>query len=236
MAPFGALPHDLGVPLFTALGMALLTWSATGWRRWIILSAPAFEAMIIGQWSPWMTAAWGIPWLQFVWAAKPSVGLAFLGGWPTKWAIRGSVLLIAVSLIVAPYWPAEWLKILREAPQYKAPVQRLGGALLLLAFLRWRRPQARMLGILALVPHTPGLYELLPLLLVPQTKQSFTILMVLSWFAAALVYTQNTFGHSPVEVGDLQWPYFFLLMYVPALAIVLIEGARGPHFVSSPAA
>ena len=221
IAPFGALPHRVAVSLFTALGMALLAYGLRGWRRWMLVSAPAVEAVLIGQWSPWLTAAVAIPWLGVVWAAKPSVGLTLFAGWPSRWALGGGVFLVLFSLILLPHWPVDWIEAVRDTPHYKAPIQRPGGLLLLLALIRWRRPEARMLGLLAIVPHTTGVYEQLPLLLIPQTGRAFAALMGSSYIAAGLVYTQNTFGPSVTKTLDMQWPYFLPLVYLPALLMVL---------------
>jgi len=201
--------------------MALLALSVSSWRRWILVSAPALEAVLIGQWSPWLTAAAGLPWLGTVWVAKPTVGVALFAGWPTRWAIAGGSAVIAISLVLLPHWPAEWLSSVRATPHYKAPIQRTGGVLLLLALLRWRQPEARMLALLALVPHTTGVYEQLPLLLIPRTGRTFGVLLGLSYVAALLVYTQDTFGPSAAESLDRQWPYFLILVYLPALLMVL---------------
>lgn len=220
-APFGALPHRMAVALFTALGMALLAGSVDGWRRWMVLSAPALEALLIGQWSPWLTAAVGLPWLGVVWAAKPTIGLPLFVGWPSRRALAGGLALLMLSLILLPHWPADWLAAVRDTPHYKAPVQRVGGVLLLLAFLRWRRPEARMLAVLALMPHTTGVYEQLPLLLIPQTGRAFALLLGLSYLAAVLAYTRHTFGSSVAGTLDAQWPYFLVLVYLPALVMVL---------------
>jgi hypothetical protein len=138
------------------------------------------------------------------------------------------VLLVAVSLVLLPHWPIDWIEALRDTPHYKAPVQRPGGILLLLALLRWRRPEARMLGVLALVPHTTGVYEQLPLLLIPQTGRAFAVLLGSSYLAAGLVYTQNTFGPSVATTLDVQWPYFLILVYLPALVMVLWPREREP--------
>jgi hypothetical protein len=226
MAPFGALSHHLGVTLFTAIGMGLLTWSVRGWRRWIVLSAPAFEAVLIGQWSPWLASGIGLPWLGAVWAAKPSIGLPLLAGWPSRRAVFGGLGVVVLSLVLVPHWPVIWFESLHATPHYRAPVVRVGGVLLLLAFLRWRKPEARMLGLLALIPHTTGLYEQLPLLLIPQTPLRFAGLMGLSWLAAGLVYTQETFVPSAAATLDGQWPYFLVLVYLPALAMVLLPGRQ----------
>jgi hypothetical protein len=228
VAPFGALPHRFAVALFTAMGMALLALSLRGWRRWILVSAPALEAILIGQWSPWLTAAVGLPWLGAVWAAKPTIGITLFAGWPSRWAFAGCMAVLAVSLVLLPHWPAEWLAAIRATPHYRAPVQRVGGVLLLLAMLRWRRPEARMLGLLALMPHTTGVYEQLPLLLIPQTPKAFGLLLGLSYLAALLVYTQHTFGPSVAGTLDAQWPYFLVLVYLPALAMVLWPEPKKP--------
>jgi hypothetical protein len=118
---------------------------------------------------------------------------------------------------------------------------RFGGFLLLLAFLRWRQPEARMLGLLALIPHTTSSYEQLPLLLIPQTKRRFAVFMGLVWVAAVLARVVLISESKPkVEtllvqwILDRQWPYFLLLVYLPALYIVLrlppggSQTSRGP--------
>jgi hypothetical protein len=234
MVPFGAMPRRVAITLFTALGMVLLAWSVRTqppWRRWIVLSAPAIQNVLLGQWSPWLTAAVGLPWLSMVWAAKPTIGLALFAGWPSRWALFGGLALLALSLVLLPGWPAEWIAAVRSTPQYLAPVQRPGGVLLLLAFLRWRRPEARMLGVLALVPHTAGLYETLPLLLLPQTGRRFAVLMALEYLAAfvsfAVVRPGNLGGM--LESG---WIYLLMMIYLPCLWMVL-KDPPAPRVVES---
>jgi hypothetical protein len=228
MAPFGVLSRQAAAALFTATGMVLLAWSVTGWRQWIVLSAPAVQAVLFGQWSPWLTAAIGLPWLGLVWAVKPSIGLPLLVAWPSRPALIGSIGLVVVALIALPHWPIAWLDALRDTPQYRAPVLRPGGFLLLLAFLRWRQPEARMLGTLALIPHTTGIYEWLPLLLIPQNKKRFAAMFGLTYLAAACAYAFTPHGPAVVAEGlDAQWPYFFVLVYAPALYMVLSRSAPG---------
>jgi hypothetical protein len=226
LAPFGALPHRLGVALFTALGLGLLTWSLPGWRKWILLSAPVFESILIGQWSPWTTAAVGLPWLGFIWAVKPSIGLALFAGWPSRKALYGGVATLLLSLLVLPGWPQDWLATLRDTPHYRAPILRPGGFLLLLAFLRWRYPEARMLGALALIPHTTGVYEQIPLLLIPQSRRTLGLFIGLTWLASYLVYTRGTFGATIADGLERQWPYFLVLVWLPALGMVLMRRDR----------
>jgi hypothetical protein len=233
MAPFGALPRHLAVSLFTALGMALICLSVSGWRMWIVVSPPAIQAVLFGQWSPWLTAAIGLPWLGFVWAAKPTIGLALFGAWPSRMALYGGLAVVTLTFLLLPTWPSDWFTALRGAPHYTAPMLRPGGFLLLLAFLRWRQPEARMLGLLALIPHTTGLYEQLPLLLIPQTRPRFAMLMGGMYLAALLVYAvlPESVGatiEARVQMGlERQWPYFLALVYLPALYLVLRPQAGG---------
>jgi hypothetical protein len=81
--------------------------------------------------------------------------------------------------------------------------------------------------MLAITPHTTGIYEQLPLLLIPQTKRTFAMLMGLCYLAAILVYTVIDYEAAPtvplrVQHGlTLQWPYFLVLVWLPALFMVL---------------
>ena len=228
MAPFGALSRHLAVSLFTALGMTLLAFSVTGYRRWIVMSAPAIHAVLVGGWSPYLTAAAGLPWLGFIWAGKPNIGLALFAAWSSRWALFGGLVVLVLTFLLLPTWPISWLHALQDTPHYQAPVMRPGGFLLLLAFLRWRQPEARLLGVLALVPHTTNLIEQLPLLLIPQTQRRFAAYMGLTWVAGlcarfVMDYTgvPQDAAEGAREVLDRLWPYVLFLVYLPALYLVL---------------
>jgi hypothetical protein len=236
MAPFAPLPRQLAVSLFTALGMTLLAFSVTGYRRWIVLSAPALQALLYGNWTPWLTAAIGLPWLGFIWAAKPNIGLALFGGWPSRSALYGGLAVLVLSLLVIPTWPADWLHAVQGASHYRAPIQRPGGFLLLLAWLRWREPEARLLGALAVIPHSAIPYELLPLLLIPQTKGRFMVLMGFTYLAVGWVEWGITYDAIWPRVGaemvrqlqNIRWPWFLSLVYLPCLWMVLRRPSYHP--------
>jgi hypothetical protein len=230
-APLSFLSLRLAAALFTALGMILLAFSLTGWRQWILLSPPAIQAVIFGQWSPWLTAAIGLPWLGFVWAAKPNMGAALFGTYPSRRVALTCAATVILSLSLFPHWPVDWLEAVQGAPQYRAPVMRAGGFLLLLAFLRWREPEARLLGLLALIPHTTTFYEQLPLLLIPRSRGSFAILFGLFWAVALWGrFLMDVSGFPASEalkaqaILDRQWPYMLLFIYLPCLWIVLTSG------------
>ena len=88
-----------------------------------------------------------------------------------------------------------------------------------------------MLGTLELIPHTTSVYELLPLLLIPQTRRSFAILMGLSYVATVIVYIRFPFGGSVSGTLDARWPYFLVLVWLPALFMAL-----RPSTLATPAA
>jgi hypothetical protein len=242
-APFGALSKHLAVSLFTALGMALLCYSlaasngasngaSKGYRQWIVLSPMAFQAVLFGQWSPWLTAGVGLPWLGLVWAAKPNIGLALFAAYPSRKALWGILAILVASVLVMPSWPLSWYEAMQGTPQYIAPMMRPGGFLLLLAWLRWRTPEGRLLGVMAMVPHTTTFYELVPLLLIPQTRGRFYWAFGLAW-VVALYLRFGVVGlpdPTPVQILDEVWPYVLVGLYLPALYFVL----RQPSSVAAP--
>jgi hypothetical protein len=90
--------------------------------------------------------------------------------------------------------------------------------LLLLALVRWRRPEARLLAALACVPQTSALNETLPLYLVARNRAQVAVLALLS-------YVPEIFDTDRVPtLADrltVLWPWLLLCCYLPALALVL---------------
>ena len=115
-----------------------------------------------------------------------------------------------------------------------APVTLPGGALVLLAGLRWRRPEARLLLAMACLPHTVAFYEAVPLFLVPQRWTEACGLWASTLIAYLLARHAGTYiagAHLIVWLG-----------YLPAVAMVLlrpnvwsIRQATQPVVESSPA-
>jgi hypothetical protein len=222
-APFGILPLQSALWLWAGIGTAALTWAllARGW--WGLLglgSAFYLHALLSVQWSPLLTAAVAVPALGFVWAAKPTIGAALFAGWPSRAAVIGGLAITALSFLLMPGWVHSFLTASLAMPHTTPPVRRLGGFLLLLSFLRWRRPEGRMLGVLALVPQTTLLYEMVPLLLIPQTWREMLMLVGLSLVAGVFALQQDPSHHLTVAISTL-WPVFLILVYVPCLILVL---------------
>jgi hypothetical protein len=108
--------------------------------------------------------------LGFLFVAKPTIGAAMFAARPSWWPIVGAVILCAIAFIVQPTWVMDWRDAVvrtRHKWLFVAPITYPGGVIVLLALLRWRRPEARLIAALASVPQTTALYEGVPLFLVP---------------------------------------------------------------------
>jgi len=221
--PFALLPLQSALWLWAGVGTAALTWAllARGW--WGLLglcSAFYIHALLSVQWSPLLSAAVAVPALGFVWAAKPTIGAALFAGWPSRPAIIGAIAITAVSFALIPGWVRPFLTASLAMPHTSPLVLRPGGFLLLLSFLRWRRPEARMLGVFALVPQTALLYEMVPLLLIPHTWREMLMLVGLSIVAGVFAFREDPSHHLSLAIVTL-WPIFLLVVYLPCLFLIL---------------
>ena len=234
--PISLLPAMVAIALFVAASGTLLAYAVTrtGWHRlWLFCSLPYVVAILVAQWSPMLTAALLLPPLAVLFAAKPNLGLAFIASTDSRgvqrYAIAGGILLTTISLAFNPTWPSDWLHWLSEGSQQPA-ITRLGGPLILLALLRWRRPEARLVVALACVPQYAYWYEVVPLMLVPATRvetMAFSLVTSMGWIVEHMLVSPPTEAAINRQVGALM--VFFA--YLPAVAIVLRrsnEGAMAP--------
>jgi hypothetical protein len=208
------------------------------WTALALLSPVWWAATIQGQVAPALAGAAMIPALGFLYAGKPTIALALWASRPTVSAVVGSLVVVLLSFLLMPSWIPAWLTDLpTTTAHFKAPVVRPGGFLLLLAFLRWRTPEGRLLGVWSLIPRTESLYDLLPL-----------YLLTFSWTSAGLL-TVTTFGtlvalgiwgpprDASLEVRHaIAWPWMLAGCYMPALFLVFTRPATGrrPHCADPP--
>ena len=236
--PLALFPQFVATLLFSAGSAGLLAFAATrnDWNRVpMFASAPFIVAAGAAQWSPLFTASLLIPPLAAVWAAKPTVGLAMAAGsertgW--RWGAAGALVLFVISLAFRPSWPLEWLDVLGNNEQIGSPVTRLGGVFSLLALLRWRRPEARLIVALALVPQTGSWYEALPLFLVPVSRKESLVLCL----TTAIGYLAGMFAISATTeraINDQVGALMIATAYLPATIMVLRRpNAHLPGFAS----
>jgi hypothetical protein len=185
-----------------------------------------------------ITAVIAWPALQWLVVMKPNLGLAAFAARPTWRAVWGTVVLCAAAFALEPAWPMFWLRQLfamkggdtHMVLGHLSPIMVPGGVLLVLALLRWRRPEARMLFVLSLVPQTMTFHDVLPVMLVAQTFRQSLTLGLLSHGAFLLARTELT---TETDVGVMfhnTAPLALWLMYIPALFLVL----RRPNVGAAP--
>jgi hypothetical protein len=223
--PVAPLPLPLARIVFVGgsagwLGYAL---SGRGFARLpLFASAPFLTAVMCAQWSPLLVAAALTPGCVALYMVKPNEGLALAAGLTTRRATRVGALVaalcVAASVLLWPTWIVEWLQALQRAEHFGAPLQRPGGLLVLVALLRWRRAEARMLVALLCIPQTMLLYSVLGLFLVPATLIEMTLLAILSWGAFAVQMEHST--SFPVLTAHTGTAMVWCL-YLPCAVMVL---------------
>jgi hypothetical protein len=233
VAPLGLLPVLAARALFAGLSSALLAWAVTrdGWSRLPVFLSVSFMVTIeLGQWSALYAAAFFMPALGALATAKPNFGVA-LGAAAHRvqaffWLFSGAALLLAISLAIQPDWLGAWLDNVRAAPHFKPHVLRPFGFLLLLAALRWRRPEARWLLALAIIPQAPSFYDQLLLAVVCLTSRESLI------FAASTVVLFFYVGFNTPQPDYESWGRLvgngtLWICYFPALVMVLRRPNEG---------
>jgi hypothetical protein len=219
--PFALLPLPVARAAFVGSSVGLLAFTSSRrswWPLLLIWSGSMLEAIRFIQWAPLLLAAVLAPWAAGAFAAKPTTGGALFLAKPTRTAAVGGLALLLLSFVILPGWLHEWRLSLTGTP-HRPPIARLGGVLLLVALIRWRRPEARLLAALALVPQTTGMYETLPLFLGCQTWRQMAALCLLT-MAVKVAYYWTPSGPWPAGASE-QWLLLLAFVYLPALAAVL---------------
>jgi len=222
LSPLAILPIEIARALFVGLSVGALAYTVARWRPAalpVLASYPLFQAVLRGQWSPLLAASFSLPVLGVFFAGKPTVGAAMFAAKPTRLALVAGAGLVCVSFLILPSWVSEW-RAGAETSVFYFLALRPGGFLTLIACMRWRRPEARLLAALACVPQSTAPYEALYPLLIAETRLEAAALALFSYAG---------------WVGDLAWaeklPYATYLarqanvaiwtLYLPAVVIVL---------------
>ena len=228
--PFTILPIVGARITFSALSAGLVGW-AVGARvrtHWpLLLSAAWIISTSRAQWAPLLLAAAWIPALGFVIAAKPNVGLATLAAQNRRKnlvaSLAGCSVIILLCFVVRPDWFASWREAIASAPHVQSAVTLLPfGPLLLLAALRWRRADARLLLALTVIPHTPSVYDLLVLFFACRTFRETTVLALLTqalYWGIVFFGSFNTFDAYAEGLGRAA----ILVVYLPVLGAILFR-------------
>jgi hypothetical protein len=228
--PFSVLPVIGARIAFSALSAALLGWAlgARARTHWpLLLSAAYIISTSRAQWAPLLLASAWIPALGFAIAAKPNVGLAALAAQDRRRdlmaALVGCFVIMLLSFIAQPGWFTSWRTAIATAPHIQSAVTVLPfGPLLLLAALRWRRADARLLLALAVIPHTPSVYDVLVLFFACRSFRETTVLALLTqalYWGIVFFGSFNTFDAYAEGLGRAA----ILVVYLPVLAAILFR-------------
>jgi len=220
--PFLRLTPEVAAGMFWGISSSLLAFGLTrqGYGKLLIfLAYPYWAGILTVQWSPIIFAAAFFPLLLPATMAKPQIGLpVFL----TRMSLRGvaaCAVLAVLSLALVPNWPRLWLRQIGNYDHF-FPLLVLPGPLLLLALLRYRDRDARLLVLAALTPQR-WFYDSFILWLIPQSRREIVWTVFFSWGAG--VWRWYHIPRSFTEVG--RWTVAFL--YLPMLAVVLLRKPPG---------
>lgn len=234
VSPLAWLPVAASGGLFLGIASALLAYALTrdGYHRLpLFMSAPFLMAISLGQWSPLITAAALESNLGFAFAAKPNLGLAAWIYRPNVRAVVAAALIVVVSLAVLPSWPLDWYHNITSRPEKFSPIRTGLGPLLVLAAMRWRRPESRLLLAMAVVPQALFFYDQLILGLIPRTfRQSLifslaTFALLLTWF--------HRLGPGDFYVREAV-PYALAIYFVALVLVLWPQPGRSARSAAEP--
>lgn len=232
MLPFAHLSPALGSAIVMGIGTFLLAFGITreGFGRLAVFgSVPFFVCLESGQLAPLLAAAALIPAVSWLASMKPNLGLASVAFNPAFSVIVLNVIVLALSVVLFPHWPGEWLDMIRNRTpgNYGSPLLIPGGFVMLLSLIRWKRPEARLLVVMSIVPQSLLFTDQLMLWLVPKTRNESMILSILSLPAMALGAGLVGPHASVAAYTRSMGPAILALLYLPCLIMVLRRPNEG---------
>jgi hypothetical protein len=224
--PFTAIPLGAARLIFDILvGWAFVfaLWRCRGtFALLAVLSGAYLFAMLNSQTTPLMVAASLVPALGFLLAVKPNTSASLWLARPSRMAVLGVSAFLLLSLVVLPSWPGDWwLALQQDNTDLVPPVFRPFGLVLLLAALRWRSPEGRLLLAIAFIPQNTLPHELVSLALIPANLVEMGIYVAGSWIAVAAAADRMHLGPGIGEWAAASWPATLGAVYLPMLYLVL---------------
>jgi hypothetical protein len=226
--PFALMPLLAARAAFAGVSASLLgaaLWREDRGRILMFATAPMLIALGRGQASPLLLATAFIPALSCLGTIKPNIALALL---PVSRNIRvtviagliGTAVLLAMSFGLDPTWVAQWRDAVSRKNDSAPAIVRFGGFLILLALLRWRRREAWLVLLLAVLPQTPSLYDAVPLFAVPRGARQ-TALLALCGNLAFLALVSGIGFPPHATYGVRVTTLSVLFVYLPAVGLLL---------------
>ena len=229
LEPLSRIPMQSAMPIFAGLSVAVFSYAVTAtgwWRLWFIASAPLVYGALGGQVVPLVVAAILLPSLGWLAPMKYTLATAgFAYNLSKRFALLAAAVVV-VSIVIWPWWPLQWYHELGDTnggPFYHIPLLLPGGFVLLGALLKWRRPDARLLLVMACIPQTMLFYDQLPLLVLARNRTQALTMTVASYGAPALAIALHGVSANRAQLFAWNAPIIFCCYYLPALAIVLLR-------------
>jgi hypothetical protein len=228
--PLAPLPLSLARLVWIAGAVFAFTFLVMGRYSYVrlpaVMSGAFLMAVSLGQWSPILACAVLSPAFAWFLTGKPNVGLAAAAAMrPTARVMLLALAPVVIAFLWRPNWVADWRHALATAEHFRPYVLRPGGALLVLALLRWRRPEARWLAVIACVPGTPGVAEALVLFAFPMTLRQCLCLALLTHVPNFLMMRAHF--ESFAAYTDRSSLLMLGFVYLPALVVILRRPNEG---------
>jgi hypothetical protein len=180
------------------------------------------------QWCPLLSASLAVPMISLAFVAKPTISIALFAARPSRWAIVGGLVFGGIAFALQPHWFTQWLNAIARnnrawAPTvpYRAPIMLPGGFLALACLARWRRPEARLVAVLACIPQTLMLYSTVALFLVPRTFKETASLVTISYVVFYAIEAHLPAQRTAPEYLAVSAPLTVIGMYLPVTLMIL---------------
>jgi hypothetical protein len=214
--PFVRLRPEVAAGFFWGISSSLLAFGLTrhGYTRLLIfLAYPYWAGVLTVQWSPIIAASAFFPLLLPVTMAKPQVGLPIFLTRLSRRGLLACAIVAIASLGLMPKWPWLWLHQIGNYEHF-IPLLILPGPLVVLALLRHRDRDARLLLLSAIMPQR-WFFDSFILWLIPQSRREIVWTVFFSWGAG--IWRWYHIPHTFTEVGRCT----VILFYLPMLVAVL---------------
>ena len=232
--PFVTLSERIATTLFVGLSTFLLAFGATrrGWHLLPLFISEAYTSSArLGQWSILITAALFFPWISLIAIAKPQASVPILASTTDarsfKAAVLGGVLLLAISFVLYPGWPAPWMANVRAAQYMDAPITSVIGILIALVLIRWRRPEAWLVFAMACMPQSWGWYSTLALFTIPETFAESVVLAGAATIGGLLFTMTMPANATMPEFMDWLERLVLVTIYLPVTIMILRRPNEG---------
>jgi hypothetical protein len=212
--PFAWLGDTAGGIALFSVTVALLVFGILSngqpWQLLVFTSLPFWHSFYAQQWSVLFAAIYMMPVLLPLSIIKPQQAIPLVLTKLTPRRLIGILIFFLLSIAAYPSWLVKWLPQALGTYGGFIPVLVFPGIFLLLAFINWRKPEARFLGFFALSPQNK-FYDQTMLWLLLDRPWKMVVLSLCSWMVPIL--------STLYPVTPALW--IVICEYIPALLLVV---------------